>query len=175
MSNPRTNETPTGPRRAVLYARVSDKEQELGYSILAQQQLLRPYASQNDVIIEAEFIDVETARKPGRPGFTAMLKYLKKNPGCRVILAEKTDRLYRNLEDLVTVEQLGIEVHLVKTRQFMSPASGAADKRRHRSEVVDAKWYVENLSEEVKRHNDPLPIVGDSVAIPQRSIGRPQT
>jgi hypothetical protein len=46
---------------------------------------------------------------------------------------------------------MGIEVHLVKTKQIMSPASGAADKRRHRNEVVDAKWYVDNLSEEVKK------------------------
>ena len=34
-----------GARRAVLYARVSSKEQEQGYSILAQQELLRPYGA----------------------------------------------------------------------------------------------------------------------------------
>src|SRR5690349_4424504 len=87
------------PRRAVLYARVSSKEQSLGYSILAQLQLLRPYGEQNDFAIDEEFTDVETANKPGRPRFSAMLRYLEKNPDCRVILAEKTDRLYRNLSD----------------------------------------------------------------------------
>ena len=33
-------------RKAVLYARVSSREQELGYSIAAQQELLRRYGSE---------------------------------------------------------------------------------------------------------------------------------
>src|ERR1044071_2486662 len=86
-------------RRAVLYARVSSKEQELGYSIPAQQELLRHYAAQHDLAIEQEFGDAETAKKRGRSGFTAMLDYFKKHRDCRILLVEKTDRLYRNLGD----------------------------------------------------------------------------
>jgi hypothetical protein len=127
------------PRRAVLYGRVSTKEQAQGYSILAQLELLRPYGEQNGFAIDQEFTDVETAKKPGRPGFNAMLRYLAKNPGCRVILVEKTDRLYRNLSDAGRVEEMGIEVHLVKPGQIISKASGAADKHRHGMDVLDAK------------------------------------
>src|ERR1039457_3113236 len=43
---------------AVLYARVSSKEQEQGYSIPAQQELLRPYAAQRSIPIDQEFLDV---------------------------------------------------------------------------------------------------------------------
>ena len=50
-----------GVRLAVLYARVSSKEQELGYSILAQQELLRSYGAKLHLTIES-FSDVETAK-----------------------------------------------------------------------------------------------------------------
>ena len=71
------------PRTAVLYARVSSKEQELGYSIPAQQELLRSYGAQQGLVVEQEFVDVETAKTTGRPGFTAMVSYLQQHPACR--------------------------------------------------------------------------------------------
>jgi site-specific DNA recombinase len=143
--------TERGLRRAVSYARVSDKEQELGYSILAQHVLFPPYAAENDLAIEREFVDVHTARKPGRPGFSDMLEYLKKNPGCRVILVEKTDRFYRNFADAAAIEALGVEVHLVKEHRIFSKDSRAVDKYNHGLEVLNAKRYVDNLSEEVQK------------------------
>src|SRR5437588_6384964 len=90
-------------RPAVLYARVSSKEQEKeGFSIPAQQELLRSYASANGFTIVQEFVDVETAKQAGRASFGEMIGCLKKHPTCRVVLVEKTDRLYRNLRDWVT-------------------------------------------------------------------------
>ena len=48
-------------QRAVLYARVSTKEQDKeGFSNPAQQKLLRGYASSNRFTVDREFIDVET-------------------------------------------------------------------------------------------------------------------
>ena len=49
-------------RLSVMYARVSSKEQEQGYSIPAQLDLLRPYATQIGVGIAEEFLDAETAK-----------------------------------------------------------------------------------------------------------------
>ena len=43
-----------------------------------------------------------------------MLTFLKLSRRCRVVLAEKTDRLYRNLKDWVTIDGFGLEPHLVK-------------------------------------------------------------
>lgn len=91
--------------RVVIYARVSSKEQrEEGYSIEAQMRLLRDYALKQGFVIAEEFIDVESASKSGRAGFNAMLTHLRKHPACRVILVEKTDRLYRNLKDYATLD-----------------------------------------------------------------------
>src|SRR5712671_6560780 len=83
---------------AVLYARVSSKDQEReGFSIPAQQKLLREYAREHRLTIVREFVDVETAKQAGRSGFGEMLVFLKTDPSCRSILVEKTDRLYRNI------------------------------------------------------------------------------
>jgi DNA invertase Pin-like site-specific DNA recombinase len=62
---------------AVLYARVSSKEQELGYSIAAQQELLQGYAGRTSMVVEQEFLDAETAKTTGRRGFAAMIAYLR--------------------------------------------------------------------------------------------------
>src|SRR3954454_24729495 len=98
---------------AVLYARVSSKEQEQGYSIPAQQELLRRYASDLGLAITREFLDVESAKTTGRPGFAAMASFLRQHRDCRVVLVEKTDRLYRNLKDYVTMDDLDVEIHMV--------------------------------------------------------------
>lgn len=86
---------------AVRYARVSSEEQEKeGYSIPAQTKFLNGCATKEGIRILREFIDMETAKQPGRPGFMAMVDFFakeaKKDPlqRCRTLLVEKTDRLY---------------------------------------------------------------------------------
>src|SRR5689334_12730288 len=140
-----------GARKAILYARVSSKEQEQGYSIPSQQKLLREYARSQHLEIRREFVDVETAKATGRTGFGEMLAFLKANPSCRIILVEKTDRLYRNIRDWITVDDLDLEVHFVKENQVVSRASRSSDKFMHGIKVLMAKNYVDNLGEEVKK------------------------
>ena len=136
---------------AVLYARVSSKEQEQGYSIPAQQELLRPYAAQRSIPIDQEFLDVETAKTTGRPGFTAMISYLKQHSDCRVLLVEKTDRLYRNFRDYLTIDELDLEIHLVKENVILTKDSRSSEKFMHGIKVLMAKNYIDNLSEEVRK------------------------
>ena len=139
------------PPSAVLYARVSSKEQEQGYSIPAQQDLLRAYASQIPVEIAQEFVDAETAKDTGRPGFAAMVAYLRKHPACRVVLVEKTDRLYRNFKDYLTMEHLDLELHFVKENVILTKTSRSSEKFVHGIKVLMAKNYIDNLSEEVRK------------------------
>jgi DNA invertase Pin-like site-specific DNA recombinase len=140
------------PTKAVLYARVSSKEQEKdGFSIPAQQKLLRQYALDNNVSIVREFTDVETAKRSGRTGFAEMLAFLKRNSSCRMILVEKTDRLYRNLKDWVTIDGLDVEVHFVKENVVLSNGSRSSEKFVHGIKVLMAKNYIDNLSEETRK------------------------
>src|SRR5262245_59163995 len=89
-----------GRKQAVIYARVSSKEQEKeGFSIPAQLKLLKDYAAASGFAVVQEYVDIETAKHTGRAAFGEMVSYLKAHAPVRVMLVEKTDRLYRNLKD----------------------------------------------------------------------------
>jgi site-specific DNA recombinase len=139
-------------RQAVMYTRVSSRDQEReGYSIPAQQALLREYAAKLGLKIVREFVDVETAKVAGRKAFGEMVTFLTKNRECRVVLAEKTDRLYRNFKDYVVLEDLEIEIHLPKEGHIISKESRSHDRLIHGIKVVLSRNYIENLSEEVRK------------------------
>jgi DNA invertase Pin-like site-specific DNA recombinase len=138
----------------VIYARVSSKEQqEEGYSIEAQLRLLRDYAVTQGFIIVKEFIDNESASKSGRTEFNAMLAYLRMHPACRIVLVEKTDRLYRNLKDYATldVKDWGLTIHLVKEAEILSPDSKSSQQFVHGIKVLMARNYSLNLGEETTK------------------------
>src|SRR3984957_12404107 len=137
---------------AVLYARVSSKDQEReGYSIPAQLKMLREYAQRNELQIVREFVDIETAKAAGRKQFGEMLQFLTKNSTCRTLIVEKTDRLYRNFRDCVTLEELDVEIHLPKEGQVISKDSKSQAKLIHGIQVVIARNYIENLRDEVRK------------------------
>ena len=148
-----THLKPVTPRRpAVLYTRVSTKEQEKeGFSSAAQLKLLRSYAVTTNLVVVREFVDVETAKQTGRPGFGELVAFLKKSASCRVLLVEKTDRLYRNLKDWVTLDELDLELHFVKEGVVLSRDSRSSEKFIHGIKVLVSKNYIDNLSEETRK------------------------
>src|SRR5437764_1691183 len=139
-------------KQAVIYARVSSKEQEKeGFSIPAQLKLLKEYAAAQGVAVAQEYVDVETAKQTGRAAFGEMIAYLKAHPSVRVMLVEKTDRLYRNLKDWVTVDELDVEMHFPKEGVVLSRESRSSEKFMHGIKVLMAKNYIDNLSEEARK------------------------
>src|SRR6516162_64697 len=137
---------------AVVYARVSSKEQEKeGFSIPAQLKVLKEYAAANGFAVVQEYVDVETAKQTGRAAFGDMVAYLKAYPAVRVVLVEKTDRLYRNLKDWVTVDELDVEMHFPKEGVVLSHESRSSEKFMHGIKVLMAKNYIDNLSEEARK------------------------
>jgi len=109
------------------------------------------------LFIVREFIDIESAKQIGRTSFTALLDFfkkqerVKKNEPCRILLVEKTDRLYRNIRDWVTMDEFDLEIHFVKEGVVLSRDSHSSEKFMHGIKVLMAKNYVDNLSEEVKK------------------------
>lgn len=139
-------------KQVVIYARVSSREQEReGFSIPAQLKLLKEYALKNGFQIVKEYSDAETAKKAGRTNYNQMLTFLKANPTIKTVLVEKTDRLYRNFKDYVTLEDYDLEVHLVKEGTIISKNSKSHDKFIHGIKVLMAKNYIDNLSEEISK------------------------
>ena len=102
---------------AFAYARVSSREQEReGYSIPAQRKLLSEYARVKGFSTKREFIDIESAKNPGRKEFTKHAALARKRGMSGWV--RRKNRLYRNRTDALAVEELiekrGLEVHLVK-------------------------------------------------------------
>jgi len=141
---------------AVLYARVSSKEQEReGYSIDAQLKLMRQFAREKGLKVVHEYQEAESAKGAGRKVFNEMLSYLKANPQIRHLLCEKTDRLSRNFKDIATLDTLmneqNLVILLVKENAEISKDSKSHEKFMFGIKALMAKNYSDNLSEEVKK------------------------
>ena len=80
-----------------------------------------------------------------------MVAYLKHHPECRILLVEKTDRLYRNFRDYLTIDELGVDIHLVKENVILTQDSRSSEKFMHGIKVLMAKNYIDNLREEVRK------------------------
>jgi DNA invertase Pin-like site-specific DNA recombinase len=141
------------PVQAVLRARVSSKEQEEeGFSLPAQIRPLQEYAARNGMVIVRDFVDVESSKMGSLAGFNEMVAYLKKHHAtCRTILVEKTDRLYRNIKDWGTLDELGVTIHFVKENVVIGPESRSNDQFVHGIKVLMARNYSLNLGEETTK------------------------
>lgn len=143
--------------KTVLYSRVSSREQEeTGYSLPAQEKLLKEYAERKSFGIAKKFSISESAGgKSQREIFNAMMEYLKKN-NVKIIVCEKTDRITRNLKDAVLIndwlnEDEERQVHLVKDSLILHKNSRSQEKLNWNIRIVFAQNYIDNLSEEVKK------------------------
>ncbi len=143
--------------KAVIYVRVSSKEQEReGYSIPAQKKLLNDYARDNNFEVVRVFEESETAKQAGRKQFRRMLDFIEDNPECKDILVEKVDRMYRNFHDSVAlqIDSRHLRIHFVKQNKILSKDSKSHEKLHHDIDLALSNYYTNNLSEEVIKGSD---------------------
>lgn len=143
--------------KAVIYARVSSREQEeTGYSLPAQEKLLKEYAQKKDCVVARIFSISESASgKYQRETFNKMMEYVKKN-NIKIVICEKVDRLTRNFKDAVLIDEWLEEdeerqVHLVKDSLVLHRDSRSQEKLNWGIRILFAKNYIDNLSEEVRK------------------------
>jgi site-specific DNA recombinase len=142
---------------AVIYARVSSREQEeTGYSLPAQQKFLEEYAAKKQLKIVHVFAVAESASGgKQRRTFEEMMAFLQKK-GIKVLICEKTDRLTRSRRDAVVIDEWvrdssDREVHFAKENFILSRDSRANEKFIWGIKVEVAQYYINNLSEEVRK------------------------
>jgi len=143
--------------KAIIYCRVSSKEQEeTGYSLDSQEKLLQEYADKNDYqVIKVYRISESASGKQVRKSFVEMLQYASLHKAS-VILCEKIDRLTRNLKDAATVddwvkEDVKREVHFIKESFVLNGNTRAHENLVWDMKVAIARFYTNNLSEEVRK------------------------
>lgn len=143
--------------KVIIFCRVSSKEQsEQGYSLPAQEKILKAYAERNLFQIERVFSISESASgKKQREIFSEMMDYIQKE-NIKVIICEKVDRLTRNFKDAVMIDEWlekdeERQVHLVKDSLVLHKNSRSQEKLNWGIRIIFAKNYIDNLSEEVKK------------------------
>lgn len=143
--------------KCVIYCRVSSREQEeTGYSLSSQNKTLEEYSIKKEFGVAKTFSISESASgKKQRQIFDEMMSYVKKN-NIKIIVCEKADRFTRNFKDAVALDEwLGEDeerqLHLVKNNLILHKNSRSQEKLTWGINVILAKNFIDNLSEEVKK------------------------
>ncbi len=138
---------------ALSYSRVSSKEQEEGFSLESQNRTAQQHAASKGLKIVHAISVSESAKKEGRRHFNEMIDYLREHREVRVVIVEKSDRLYRNLHDVVAIEdlvnELDIEIHFVREGQVLNKSSRSQDKLVQGMFALMARNYILNMREEI--------------------------
>ncbi len=142
-------------RRAVGIARVSSKEQTMGYSIASQENLIHEYAKANGLEVVKIFCFYEKAGDAKkRKHFDEVLEFMDKN-NIKTLIAEKTDRLYRNVQDLSKVYAMfkddELEVHLIKESVILNSKTHSSICFQHIINAALATNQNERLTEEAAK------------------------
>ena len=97
--------TKTKTKAAVIYTRVSTKEQVESLSLGTQLEGCRHYCATNGIDVAKEFEDAgESAKSIDRPQFQAMVKYCRKNKGrIDVVVVYNVSRFSRDTHDHLEV------------------------------------------------------------------------
>lgn len=115
-------------QKAVIYSRVSSDEQKKeGFSIEAQEDLMKKYAQKNGLEIVKIFSESQSAKDTGRKEFNAMISFIRKNKSVEHMIFEKNDRAIRNEFDSATLIELAtkteLKIHLVKDDMILHKKS----------------------------------------------------
>lgn len=147
--------------KAVIFTRVSSKEQEEGHSLNAQLKRLQEYCKKFNLDIIEEFEVSESSTIGDRKKFHEMIKFVQsesKKVKSRIgLVVDSVDRLQRSFKECPLIDDLiqkdVIEVHFYKEGFVLNKNSSSTDILRWDMSVLFAKSYVSALSENVKRGN----------------------
>lgn len=137
-------------KKYFIYCRKStDEKDRQVLSIPAQLSITREVVRRHGIEVVEELTESRSAKTPGRPIFDKMMDDLEKGKVYGVI-AHKPDRLSRNDMDSARIFHLmssGVDFVFADT-PVVNNAMGRANLGM---QFVWAKFYSENLSEEVKK------------------------
>ena len=148
--------------KAVIFSRVSSKEQEEGHSIDAQTAKLQAYCLKKGFNVAKVFKVTESSNIGERKKFNAMLEYVRethKSTKDRVVLAvDKVDRLMRNFKDYPVIQELVekeiAELHIVGENDVISKDSNSMEKMFFNFRIMMAQSYTDAIRDNVKRSNE---------------------
>ena len=141
--------------KAILYVRVSSKEQEKeGYSLDAQEKLGYDYAAKKGFQIAKCWKVSESAWKQEREAFNQVIEYSKRHKEIEHIIFDVTDRMTRNDFDKLKIYTLIKEhnktIHFSRSNKIFNKYSGPDDEFVMDIEVAVAKKMSNDISRKTK-------------------------
>lgn len=140
--------------RGVIWARVSSEEQKGGYSLDAQERLLTDFASAKDINVVRTFRVAESAStSTKRKEFKACLSFVEKER-IPFLIAEKVDRVTRNLHDLARIYELmtkGLTVSFVREGMNVDEASDPSVHLTFNIIASVAAYIAKNIGREARK------------------------
>ena len=136
----------------LLYARKStDEDDRQVLSIESQLTELREFAVKENVEIADEYVESRTAKIPGRPLFNQMIERIEQD-GPFGILAWHPDRLARNSIDGGKVIYL-VDTGKIAGMKFPTFWFDSTPQGKFMLNIAfgQSKYYIDNLSENIKR------------------------
>ncbi len=121
-------------------------------SIEAQTTELHEFARKENLVIAKEFIESKTAKEPGRAIFNEMISLIENSNEKVGILAWHPDRLARNSIDGGKIIYL-IDSGKLETLKFLAFWFDSTPQGKFMLNIAfgQSKYYIDNLSENVKR------------------------
>ena len=141
--------------QAVIFARVSTKEQEPGASLKAQKEAMEDYCNKKGLPIVQKYKAVESSTNGKRTKFNEMLDFVKKQKRKTAIVVHCIDRFQRRFNECVEVEEILLDdktdLHFCKERLILTKNSPSSDIMRWDMGILSGKMYVANLRDNVNR------------------------
>lgn len=141
--------------QAVIFARVSTKEQEPGASLDAQKAAMEDYCGKKGLKIVNKYRVIESSTNGKRVVFHEMLDFVRKQKNKTAIVVHCIDRFQRRFNECVEVETLllddKIDIHFCKEGLILTKNSSSADIMRWDMGILSGKMYVANLRDNVNR------------------------
>lgn len=141
--------------QAVIFARVSTKEQEPGASLKAQKEAMEDYCNKKGLPIVKKYKAIESSTNGKRVQFNEMLDFVRKQKQKTAIVVHCIDRFQRRFNECVEVESLLLDdktdLHFCKEGLILTKNSPSSDIMRWDMGILSGKMYVANLRDNVNR------------------------
>lgn len=143
--------------KAIIFARVSSKDQEDGQSIPSQVRRLTEYALKKNFTVESTFQVTESSSKDTRKQFDQIIAFVKKSKESYALITDTVDRLQRSFRETPQLDELRrqgkLELHFLR-EGLVNQASNSAQLLQWDVGVLFASSYVRQLGDNVKRSQE---------------------
>ncbi|MBM17896.1 MAG: hypothetical protein CL947_02415 [Epsilonproteobacteria bacterium] len=144
--------------KAIIFSRVSSKDQEEGSSIPSQVRRLTEYALKKNLTVENTFQITESSSKETRKQFNEIINFIKKSKEKFALITDTVDRLQRSFRETPLLDDLRkqgkIELHFLRENLIVNENSNSAQIIQWNMGVLFASSYVLQLSDNVKRSQE---------------------